>query len=224
MRIFNISQNTVNLNNLTNKTLNNSDKSFTNNFSSKLFSAPDTVSFGSRKKEDEETEEESIKRPRRRKKGEGRKIFKGAAGIAAALGLVSGGIQGYNATAAVLAQRELEQAFKNNPKNVALAFIDTFASGDKTFGADGMHFEYLEKANTNPFAIQNWDDSKIGPNSVVALDFADGVFSSASFDIDGDKHPEIIVTTDKDNKLVISYDYDSDGNIDTTEVPLQKEK
>ncbi len=217
MQVSNVAYGTLN----TAFSANKASNACKNNFSPRLLNQADTVSFGRRRDDDEDDTAERSERPRRRGRA-GKRIFKGALGIVAALGLASGGIQGYNAGSAFLAQRELAEAFRDNPKKVALAFVDTFASGDNGFGANDMHFEYLESGFVNPFVIQDWSESMLGPDSRVALDFADGVFSSASLDIDGDKHPEITVTTDEDGKLVISYDYDSDGTVDTIET-LAKE-
>lgn len=216
MRILNVSPKSLKSNSSANKAFG----AHKNISSPKLLNQADTVTFGRRR--DDEEGEEAPERPRRKRRGAGRIFFKGAVGIVAALGLASAGVQGYNAGSAILAQKELSDAFKNNPKNVAVAFAETFASGDNGFGSGDMHFEYTENATVNPFIIKNQNDSMLGPDSIVALDFADGVFSSASLDIDGDKHPEITVTTDEGGNLVISYDYDSDGKIDTVET-LAKE-
>ncbi len=187
----------------------------------KSSSESDTVSFG-RRRESDDIEEERETRPRR--KSAGKKFFRGTVGILAALGLTAGGIQAHNAGIALLAQRALEDAFRENPKNIATCFINTFVSNEEGFGADTMHFEQSGESIINPFEIKSWDDSFPGPQSTVTYDFADGAFSSASLDIDGDGSPEITVTTDEDGDIVISYDYDSDGKIDTIETLQQKDK
>ena len=184
-----------------------------NNFSPKLQNRTDSVSFGRRREEDED--EESSSRPRR--KGFGGKIFKVIMGLLAALGLASGGVQGYNSANAALAQRNAMEAFRDNPKRVAIRFINKYAMGGDAFGDDYGHLEYSIDQTKNPFEIKNWSDSILGPDSVVGYEFLEGAFSSASLDIDGDKHPEIIVTLGEDGNYTISYDYDSDGEIDTIE-------
>ena len=81
-----------------------------------------------------------------------------------------------------------------------------------------LHFEYGGDSSLNPFEIKNLEESFLGADSVVSLDFKDGDFSSASLDIDGDEYPEIVVEVGEDNALKISYDYDSDGKTDTVEM------
>lgn len=149
------------------------------------------------------------------KKKKGHVLQKSLLALVGAFTMSAGGVQIYNSGASAVAQYRLSEAFKQNPKNVALQFIDFIAPGGKD--DDSLHLEYGGNSSLNPFEIKNPENSFLGANSVVSLDFDDGAFSSASLDIDGDKYPEIIVGLNDDGTLEISYDYDSDGEIDTVE-------
>lgn len=215
MQVSNVAYNTLN----TGFSANKASNVYKNNFSPRLLNQADTVSFGRRKKE--EGEEESSKKAKKECKGYTLpQAF--AMLLAASITFPHFATCLVNHASDARNQYELQNAFKNNPKSVAMEFVESFASGSGAIGTGSMHFEYSEDSTDKFYGAKKSSGSMLGPNSVVGFDFTNGVFSSASLDIDGDKHPEITVTTDEDGKLVISYDYDSDGTVDTIET-LAKE-
>ena len=192
-----------------------------NNFTSrKNYSfGRDVLSFG--KREDAAPADESAADDEKEtKKSKGKKkrhtVRMGLLSLAGTMLMGTGSVQIYNSGVSAVAQYRLNEAFRQNPKNVALQFVDFIAPGGIDDGS--LHFEYGGDSSLNPFEIKNLEESFLGADSVVSLDFKDGDFSSASLDIDGDEYPEIVVEVGEDNALKISYDYDSDGKTDTVEM------
>ena len=192
-----------------------------NNFTSrKNYSfGRDVLSFG--KREDAAPADESAADDDKgTKKSKGKKkrhtVRMGLLPLAGTMLMGTGSVQIYIFGVSAVAQYRLNEAFRQNPKNVALQFVDFIAPGGIDDGS--LHFEYGGDSSLNPFEIKNLEESFLGADSVVSLDFKDGDFSSASLDIDGDEYPEIVVEVGEDNALKISYDYDSDGKTDTVEM------